>query len=334
MELKDLSLDNNGIYYAECMSGYWSNLSKADNDEFIKRLESTSVSDAVASYMPQFQDMIFSNKRSSGLELLNFDDSKVATDYGCMWGILSYGLAMRCKHVYAIDQTYNSLRFLKKRVTEERINNITVIHSNLNNNNLKIKSDIAVVNGVLEWIPIVEDVEVDDYFKKSSVSSKVYTNPEKMQKDFLDRVYSNLNEDGELYLAIENRYSYEYFIGKKDPHANLYFTTFLPRFLSNLISFFFKSKEYRNYIYSFNEIKNLLMSTGFKSVELYACFPNYHFPELILPYSNLGIANYKKYPNKLRITLKQKIAYRIEYFLMKYLKLKFFSPAIVVIAKK
>ena len=81
-------------------------------------------------------------------------------------------------------------------------------------------------------------------------------------------------------------------------------------------------------------MKKLLTEAGFSEMETYMGFPDYHFPELILPYSKIGLNSYDKYPNKNRITKKQKFSYYVEYFLIKYLKLRVLSPAIMVVAKK
>ncbi len=78
----------------------------------------------------------------------------------------------------------------------------------------------------------------------------------------------------------------------------------------------------------------MLRDVGFESVKLYMAFPNYHFPELILPYTHEGIKEYARYSNPERITKKQKIAYGFEFVIMKYFRMRFFAPAIVAIAKK
>jgi len=155
-----------------------------------------------------------------------------------------------------------------------------------------------------------------------------------MQKQFLKTVYSSLKEEGEMMLAIENRHSHQYYMGRKDPHANLLFTTFLPRPLSNFISKIFHNKSYRNYIYSFKDMESMVRGVGFKECETYMCFPDYHFPELIISYSDQGVLEYRKYPNENRVTIKQKISYYVEYFIMRYFKAKFFAPAIIIVAKK
>ena len=319
--------------------GYWSNLDKSQNTEFLRILEKKDCKTAVKSFMPQFEDMIFSAKREAALELLDHSKRGVCIDYGSMWGVLSIGMAKRGHEVIAIDQTFESLKFLKHRSKEEGLKNIYLVQDDVRETRFKNIADYAIVNGVLEWIPETSEVIVDEYcdvsddFSKNRNNQSKLKKPRVMQVEFLKQVYDSLNPGGQLMLAIENKYSYEYFIGKADPHVNLFFTTFLPRLISNLISKF-SEKDYRTYIYSFNEMKQLLNEAGFSKQNDYCCFPMYHFPSLILPNSVEGITNYEKYENKNRVTWKQKIAYRIEILLMKILKARNLSPAIIIVAHK
>ena len=41
-----------------------------------------------------------------------------------------------------------------------------------------------------------------------------------MQIDFLKKVYQSLKVGGQLLLAIENKLSYSYILGRPDPHVN------------------------------------------------------------------------------------------------------------------
>ena len=315
--------------------GYWSNLSKQENNKFEKILENDGTKKAVESVIPQFKDMIYSEKREAALELLDHKNPGVCIDFGCMWGVLSVGMAKRGHDVISIDQTYQSLLFLKKRADEDCLNNIHIVQDDIKKTNFTNVADYAIVNGVLEWIPILEDVEVENFYEKSLYSSdKDVEMPGDMQKQFLKTVYSSLKEEGEMMLDIENRHSHQYYMGRKDPHANLLFTTFLPRPLSNFISKIFHNKSYRNYIYSFKDMESMVRGVGFKECETYMCFPDYHFPELIISYSDQGVLEYRKYPNENRVTIKQKISYYVEYFIMRYFKAKFFAPAIIIVAKK
>jgi len=329
----------NNIYLSG-NKGYWSNLSKLQSSEFFKILEKKDCKKAVKLFMPKFEEMIFSTKREAALELLNHDNPGICIDYGAMWGSLSVGMAKRGHEVIAIDQTYDSLNFLRYRSKEEGLRNIHFVQDDIRLVNFNNIADYAIVNGVLEWIPETSEVIVNEYYEGSNsnkVNSKYKTKskkPRDMQLEFLKKVYKSLNTNGKLLLSIENRLSYEYFIGKPDPHVNLLFTTFLPRFISNAISQIFRKKNYITYIYSFNEIKKLIKEAGFSNLEDFCCFPMYHFPSLIVPNTLNGISEYQPYEDKNRITWKAKIAFRIEIFLMKFFKARNFCPAIVIVAKK
>ena len=330
----------NGIYLSE-NSGYWSNLSKVQNDEFFKVLKESDCKTAVKSFMPKFEEMIFSAKREAGLELLDHNKQGVCIDYGSMWGVLSVGMAKRGHQVIAVDQTHDSLKFLNSRCAEEGLENIHLVQDDIREVKFKNIADYAIINGVLEWIPEKSEVIVEEYLNnkssklKNSTNSITLDNPRDMQINFLKKVYESLNTGGQLFLAIENKLNYAYLLGRSDPHVNLKFTTFLPRSISNIISRIFKKKDYRTYIYSFAELKELLKEAGFQQIEDYCCFPMYHFPSLVFPNSIEGINQYIAYKDKNVVTWKQKLVFKyFEIFLMKYLKARNFCPAIMVVAKK
>lgn len=330
----------NGIYLSG-NSGYWSNLSKARNNEFFKILEKNDCKTAVKSFMPKFEEMIFSSKREAGLELLDHNKQGVCIDYGSMWGVLSVGMAKRGHQVIAVDQTHDSLKFLNSRRKEQGLENIHLVHDDIRKVKFKNIADYAIVNGVLEWIPEKSEVIVEEYLSnkspklKNSSNLSILENPRDMQIKFLKTVYESLNTGGQLFLAIENKLNYAYLMGRSDPHVNLKFTTFLPRSISNIISRIFKKKEYRTYIYSFAELKDLLKEAGFQQIEDYCCFPMYHFPSLVFPNSREGINQYVAYKDKNVVTWKQKLVFKyFEIFLMKYLKARNFCPAIMIVAKK
>jgi hypothetical protein len=318
--------------------GYWSNLDKSENDYLVKDLKyASSAKEALIKKYPQYYDMIFSPKREAGLELLELKGNEACIDYGCMWGALTIPLAKRTKSVLGVDQTLQSLIFLKKRIEDENLKNIDLLCDDLNNmSTADRKFDIAVVNGVLEWIPEKGDIELKQYYGKKV--KKDYTfNPQKMQTDFLKKVYSNLNKNGKLYLAIENRYDFKMFLGLKDPHSNLMFTSFLPRKVANYISMKKLGRPYVNWLYSFSTLKNLLNDVGFSTVDLYCCFPDYHFPKFISPYDHKleGFTSTIPLKNdKGKITLKRAGRVIAELLLFRYLKVKFMAPAIIAVAKK
>jgi hypothetical protein len=103
-------------------------------------------------------------------------------------------------------------------------------------------------------------------------------NPTKAQLNLLLKTKSLLKNDGCLYVGIENRFGFLYFLGAKD-HDGLPFTSVLPRKVSNFVSKTLSGREYRTYTYSAIGYRNLLRKAGFDHVEIFWVMPLYHFPE-------------------------------------------------------
>ena len=327
--------DKYGIFKSGSL-GYWSNLSKQENNLFMSLLDKETPEHAVNKFIPQFYEMIFSEKREGALELLDHREPGLCIDFGCMWGVMSFAMSKRGHTVLAVDQTYESLRFVAARTQSLKLDSVYPVQCDIRTVNFKNIADFAIVNGVLEWIPTTHEVIVSDYYKPAA---KIKLNfdldlPREMQVDFLKRVHSSLKQGGNLLLAIENANNFEYFLGKSDPHVNLLFTPFLPRFISNIISLIFKGRPYKNYIYSFKSLERLVLSAGFKKCELYSAFPDYHFPELIVPFSHHSSRLFCRYDSTRRTTFKQRIVSFIEYVLMRKFKAFYLSPAIILVAEK
>ena len=314
--------DESGIYKSG-NEGYWSNLDKEKNKKFIELLKNKSPLEAVRKIIPELEDHIYSVNREVALELLDIKKDDICIDYGCMWGVLSVGMAKRGGRVISVDQTEDSLAFLNSRKIFDGYKNITCVQDDIRKITLEDTSNVAIVNGVLEWVPEFGDIELKSYFGKKN--EKVYPkiSPEKIQTNFLRKVYANLKNDGELLLAIENRYDYKQFIGGKDPHVNLYFTSFLPRWMSSLISKWKLKRPYVNYLYSFSKLKKILLSVGFTKVDLYMVYPHYHAPLFILPYES-GLSLRKEFWKEKNASWRLKLL----------LTFKWFSPSIIAIAKK
>ncbi len=334
-EIYERNKDN--ILYSK-ETGYWSNLDQNENEAFIEYLkDAPSAKEAVTKKYPQYYDVIFSSKREAGLELLELEGDESCIDYGCMWGALTIPLAKRTRFVLGVDQTIQSLIFLRRRIEDENFGNIDLLCENLNQILLfENKFDVAIVNGVLEWIPEKGKIELKRYYGKEAKKTYFY-NSKDLQIAFLRKVYSNLDSKGKLYLAIENRYDFKMFLGIKDPHANLMFTSISTRKVANFISMRKLGRPYVNWLYSFSAIKNILKDVGFNTVNLYCCFPDYRFPEFISSYEHklegfTSLISARNADGKIKA--KRVGAKIVELFLFKYLKAKYFVPSIIAIAKK
>ena len=80
----------------------------------------------------------------------------------CMGAVKAYG---------RVDQTFESLEFLNQRIKEENLTNVVLINENLRNEPFNKNFDFSIVNGVLEWIPDTNQIELKKHFTKKTKSS-------------------------------------------------------------------------------------------------------------------------------------------------------------------
>lgn len=325
-----------GIYVSGA-DGYWSNLTLDENRRLIEALRTKSPREALIEHQPWLEDIIYSPKRPAGLELLRLTGEETCIDYGCMWGALTIPLAQRTRYVVGVDQTPESLAFLQARLKESRCDNVALLNHDVRSMPiLSNKVDVAVVNGVLEWIPEQGVVELKTYFAQRQ--KRAYAgDPQAHQKSFLEKVRANLREKGKLYLAIENRYDLNSFFGARDPHTGLLFTSFTPRAVASLLSKLQLGRPYVNWLYSFRGLSRLLIDSGFSRVDLYMCFPDYRYPERIIPFGH-SLRSFRPTISSInsrgRKSLKRQLARAGEYLAFRWLRLKWLAPSIIAIAHK
>ncbi|HVO33404.1 MAG TPA: class I SAM-dependent methyltransferase [Elusimicrobiota bacterium] len=316
---------------------YWSNLDRAENLQLLAKLQTQGPRDVIHRHYPQLEDIIYSPKRGAGLELLELTGQESCIDYGCMWGALTIPLAKRAGFVLGVDKTLESLRFLQARVREEGFTNIGLLRHDITAMPVLAKpADVAVVNGVLEWVPEHGAVELKRFFGQSQ-SRRYSGSPMARQLLFLRRVRENLTPAGKLYLAIENRFDLRMFLGYPDPHTNLRGTTIAPRWLANIISQRSVQRPYVNWIYSFHGLRKVLIKAGFSRIDCFACFPDYRYPQRIVPYDrSLRQLNSILFPldgPDGKRTLKRYIAHALERLAFRYGNLKCLAPSIIAIGR-
>ncbi len=323
-----------GIWFGP-VGGYWSNLDIEENERYLKDLPAQGARKTVEKYFPQHFDVIFSPKRAGGLPLLDPRPGEVVVDVGCMWGALTISFAMAGCSVVAIDQTLESLRLLQQRLIDDALTNVEVVCLDLKKVRYADSAvDTFVVNGVMEWIPETGTIELKKYYgKKLAKESDYQDRPDILQKDFLQRLYSGLKTDGKLYLAIENRFDFFYFLGLPDPHCNLKFITFLPRKVQNFISNILLGRPYVNWTYSEHALKKMLTDAGFRDISFFYTFPNYRLPEYILSQKGMSFYRPSLYKHGKSFVIKA-LCYAVEYLVFKILRLTMLSPSFIVIAKK
>ncbi|NQU41424.1 MAG: methyltransferase domain-containing protein [Lentisphaerae bacterium] len=188
------------------------------------------------------------------------EEGGAAIDIGCGWGVLALSLAENFQEVVAMDLTLERAQMVQKRAEQEGKKNVIAVQGG-NSEQLPFLDnsfDLVVLNGVLEWVPCNHA-----------------GNPRKIQLQFLGEVRRILKPEGQLYLAIENRYFYGYLRGAIDHHSGLRYAPFLPRWLAHVWSFAQQKRSYRNYLYGYYGYKRLLSQAGFCDSQIFVPWTHY-----------------------------------------------------------
>jgi SAM-dependent methyltransferase len=327
-------VEKGGIWYGK-KGNYWSNLSKDKNKNFVADLKENRAYDVMKKHFPQHEEVIYSCKRVGGIATLDITDNDIILDAGCMWGALSVPLARTGAKITALDQTKESLLFLKRRKEDESLDNLDIICADLKTQELPGDTYTKViVNGVLEWVPHNSDVEVNSGNTKKVKNINYKSSPRQIQLDFLKKLIDSLKDNGTLYLAIENRYDFLYFVGLPEPHCNIRFISFMPRWIQDIMHKITKGSKFRNWTYSRRKLVELIEDAGFKNVKISYAFPDYRTPELII--SDYGMKKHYRYNSPLGKSsfLKKVVIRSVEFFVYKLFRMTMFAPAFIVHAEK
>ena len=235
-------------------------------------------------------------------------------DIGCGWGNLSLSLARNFAAVYALDVVPERAVMASIRAREAGFANVTALAGG-NAAHLPFRDaslDVVILNGVLEWVP---------------VSFPDIADPRDAQLRLLREIARVLKPDGEVYIGIENRLGYRYFLGKPDEHSKLKYATLLPRSWANRYSLAKRREPYRTYTYSWRGYRKLLRDAGFTTARFYCPFPEYReFSELIDLAHPQHLA-WALYPTSFLGRLGMQVCKRVNIF-------REFSPTYSIVASK
>jgi ubiquinone/menaquinone biosynthesis C-methylase UbiE/aminoglycoside phosphotransferase (APT) family kinase protein len=201
--------------------------------------------------------------------LLRLPENATVLDMGCGWGNLAISLARNFATVYAMDLVPERAAFSAIRAREAGLQNVRALAGG-NTGHLPFPDscmDAVALNGVLEWV---------------ATSFPQIADPREAQVQVLREVARVLKPDGQVYIGIENRLGFLYFLGRPDEHSKLKFTTLLPRWLANRYSQARRQQPYRTYTHSWRGYRKLLREAGLTDTRFYCPFPEYReFSELV-----------------------------------------------------
>jgi ubiquinone/menaquinone biosynthesis C-methylase UbiE len=264
------TFDNNIYDFLGDNAYYWSEITSAETEDFLHtaKLEGwrTALS-SLNSTHPELGQYISSEGRADWLfHCVDFSRAGSCLDIGSGWGTITFTLSKFFHEVWSLEAVKPRIEFQKIRQQQEKIDNLQFVRSDW----LSLPFpdnyfDVVSANGVLEWIGL------SDYSK----------NPRQLQLAFLAEVKRVLKPGGCLYIGIENRFGWNYFLGGMD-HSGLRFTSLLPRIFSDMAIRLSKhageyrshSKtgnwpDYRTYTYSKWGYRDLLKTVGFDNSEFY-----------------------------------------------------------------
>jgi ubiquinone/menaquinone biosynthesis C-methylase UbiE len=191
-----------------------------------------------------------------------------AVDIGSGLGALTFALSEVAGHVVSVEPVWERLEFQRIRASQEGPRNIEFVLADALTLPFPSRTfDLAILNGVLEWIG----------------TTRVSGNPYELQLAVLRQVHRILKTGGYLCLGIDNRLGIDQLLGSPDPHTKLRYTGFMPRWLADRYlafrhGFSYKAYAYRTYTYSLRGYRQLLARAGFADVQAFGAFPSYSIP--------------------------------------------------------
>ena len=243
---------------------------------------------------PRFFPIIDEGGRADWKFLLNIDSGSRVLDFGSGLGAIGISLAREGASVIALDKTLESLKFIKIRSTQEGFNNIIPIC--YDGKRLPFPDeyfDLIVLNGVLEWIVSGQTYCTQESSKRNNKDCQEETHiHQNKQLEFLKECSRVLNNDGCVYIGIENRIAIKYFLTVPEDHMGIRFISLLPRYLADKICIMKTGRPYLARTYTKMGYKTLLNKTGFKKALYYMPIPDYRIFDNLVPSDNRSIQKY------------------------------------------
>lgn len=305
---------------------YWNQIEKSEMNQLLQVANEKGYQEALETcLLPKTNEHTYgyalNESRGDFRFLLSHDRKSRVLDIGCGWGSVTSSLARTFGEVVAADTNIDTLQFLRIRARQEQLSNIDLVHIEpLDKAALPFSDgyfDVVVLNGVLEWTGM-------------AVNDK---SPDAYQTDALREIKRILNKGGKLYIGIENRIGFQYFLGARDEHSETRFTNLMPRRIADLYMRLKNKGGYRTYTYTMFGYQALLSRAGYGRIQFYLPVRTYRDPEYIIPLQDQGIVNYYLKNCIPRRSFKHQVVYVMTRVLSVLGLFKYFVPGYSIVAE-
>jgi len=252
---------------------YYGEIPRSDMETILKNsIKNGSIEQEISRYCDQtkneyFREYALDPRRALGLTLLGNLSNVRILDYGCGIGSLGVVAARHGAHVTFIDNCQIRLEIARERIIQSGLNGEFIACKDYDSLPPDLGPfDFILLNGVLEWIPICR---------------ASFDNVLEIQLDFLDHMRKYLSPNGCIYLAIENRFALQYFMGYPEDHTDIPYLSLMDRNTANQYHQHLKGQDFLTWTWSLQDFKNLLSKVNLTLTEGYGIFPDYRFPRLI-----------------------------------------------------
>jgi len=192
-----------------------------------------------------------STNRRNLLDWLEFPPEHHVLEVGAGCGALTGLLCEKAHRVVAIELSHR--RALINATRHQQFNNLEIIVGNFN--------DIPLPEKAFDCITLIGVLEYASSFTKEA-------NP---HLAFLKKIKKLLRANGQLIVAIENRYGLKYWAGAREDHSGEYF--------SGIQNYHFSKHGARTF--SKPELEALILSAGYLKPSFYYPVPDYKLPTQI-----------------------------------------------------
>ena len=216
---------------------------------------------------PWLYDIVTSPKRTRFLDEFIKPNNLHVLDIGAGWGQFTLPLAKQNK-ICSLEPTPERLDFIRAASEQEMVSkNISFIGADYLDIKFENKFDLILSIGVLEWVGAFR-------------SGK---EPEDLQLEFLQKIKSELKEDGKLIIGIENRLGLKYLMGAPDDHIGHPNITIHQKEIAKKLYKEKTNQELRSLTHSMPEYKEMLLNAGFYNISFFTSNPDYKLPVKIFP---------------------------------------------------